>query len=772
MSTPIHTPDQLNSDQDNAQHPSNDLLQAYNLGQLTAAEAVAIESHISECEPCCDTIISLSSEDTFIDCLRDAQLPSPDQTTDHSSEATRANGAAETIPPELANHDRYEVTRLIGRGGMGVVYRARHRRMDRTVAVKVLHGGLIRKPEAVDRFHREVKAAAKLAHRHIVTAHDADQAGDFHFMVMEFVDGTDLAQLVRQRGPLPVDEACHYVQQVALGLQHANERGMVHRDIKPHNLMVTPDGTVKILDFGLASLAPMSIADEDTVESRSDLTIAGSVLGTPDFISPEQSLDARDADIRSDLYSLGATFYFLLSGKPPFPDGNVAEKLAQHASGRPAPLQPVRPDVPVELVNVINKLLDKDPQRRYQSPRELADALSPLISITHSGPETSVAASIPSGKRSISRSVFLGWMSFLATSFALIVFALLPRGDEKLLLGLASLATPEQGALPLHLASPSEVPSAWYSISGSALNGKHAAVWDLGKSRIVLLGQETKATSESVGSLYLRIAGPSDKRQLSYTDEAFENDGKPYFENEYADGVARCRFYNFHFQLTKQRLTYGNQEYEWNVPGKPGVLILINTETGQVTTCEMKQRSKRGPVNGVIPLATRKNPNIVQSSNTKKEVPKKPAAAPEQPLPTSQIGAVSQAIHQHYVDKYALYAAFVNQHNMTRMLDRENRRQISQLAINSPVSKVINSFPGKPLYTFSEATKTGADEVTITSIDLYQQRDGSCRLAYRQMTRKKNPNEPVAVSQPLSKSQAEKIAQQAISDFKKTRTPQ
>ena len=262
---------------------------------------------------------------------------------------------------------------------MGDVYKARHRKMERTVALKVINRGLVRKAEAVDRFHREVKAAAQLSHPNIVTAYDADQAGDFHFMVMEYVDGVDLSQTVKDRGALPVAEACDYIRQTAIGLQHAHERGMVHRDIKPHNLMVTKDGTVKILDFGLASLAPESLSDADTGEARGDLTSAGAIMGTPDFISPEQAEDARQADIRSDIYSLGATLYYLLSGRVPFDDGSVMHKLKSHAQVEPAPLNSVRDDVPHELVAIASKMMAKDPDERYLTPREVADALESFL---------------------------------------------------------------------------------------------------------------------------------------------------------------------------------------------------------------------------------------------------------------------------------------------------------------------------------------------------------------------------------------------------------
>lgn len=179
------------------------------------------------------------------------------------------------------------------------------------MALKVINRELLQKAEVVNRFHREVKTAAQFAHPNIVTSYDSDQAGDLHLLVMEYVDGVDLSQMVKDQGALSIAEACDYIRQAATGLQHAHKRNMVHRDIKPHNLMVTAEGIVKILDFGLALLAPESISSHDAVGPRADLTVAGAIMGTPDFISPEQAHDARRVDIRSDIYSLGATLYYL-----------------------------------------------------------------------------------------------------------------------------------------------------------------------------------------------------------------------------------------------------------------------------------------------------------------------------------------------------------------------------------------------------------------------------------------------------------------------------
>jgi len=282
-------------------HPTNTELSAFALGDLPLELAERVEQHVSECDTCCETIVALSSEDTFMGQLQKAR-------TDSQRSAMSAGESLDEVPQPLQVHSRYEIQELVGRGGMGRVYKARHKMMDRAVALKVIHREWVRKQEAIDRFRREMKSAASLSHPNIVTAFDAEQADDLHFLVMEYVDGIDLAQTVRQNGPLSVEEACEFVRQAAEGLQHAHDQGMVHRDIKPHNLIVTKDNVVKILDFGLASLAPQASADEPIGEDTdANLTIAGAIMGTPDFISPEQAEDAHKVDGRSDIYSLGMT---------------------------------------------------------------------------------------------------------------------------------------------------------------------------------------------------------------------------------------------------------------------------------------------------------------------------------------------------------------------------------------------------------------------------------------------------------------------------------
>jgi serine/threonine protein kinase len=301
------------------------------------------------------------------------------------------------VPAELVGHPRYRVRRLIGRGGMGDVYEAEHRVMERSVALKVINHAYTANAAAVERFRREVRAAARLAHPNIVTAHDAEHAGDTLFLVTEYVEGVSLGRLVRERGPLPVAEACDYIRQAALGLQHAHERGMVHRDVKPENLMLTvrsdrihavvgtqPDesghyerGTVKILDFGLAVL---------TVERGDGLTAEHAIMGTPEYMAPEQAENSHAADIRSDIYSLGCTLYVLLTGNVPYPAETPLLKILAHRD-RPLPsLRKARLDVPPELAAVVARMMAKKPKDRYQTPGEVAATLEPFTRVSPAFP--------------------------------------------------------------------------------------------------------------------------------------------------------------------------------------------------------------------------------------------------------------------------------------------------------------------------------------------------------------------------------------------------
>ncbi len=283
---------------------------------------------------------------------------------------------------------QYRLLEELGRGGMGHVYKAVHTIMERVVAVKVILPELVENPLALEWFRREVKAATQLVHPNIVMAYDANEAGGVHFLVMEYVDGTNLDALVRRQGPPPLPRACELVRQAALGLQHAHEKGMVHRDVKPANLLIPRESLgggagggplVKLVDFGLARLHKQSAGETIAVKTESGL------LGTPDYIAPEQCRDIHAADIRSDLYSLGCTLYFVLTGRPPF-DGEVAmEKLVKHLMDEPLPVEQLRPDVPAALGGIVRRLMAKRPEHRYQAPADLAEALAPWCTAPRNG---------------------------------------------------------------------------------------------------------------------------------------------------------------------------------------------------------------------------------------------------------------------------------------------------------------------------------------------------------------------------------------------------
>jgi serine/threonine protein kinase len=284
----------------------------------------------------------------------------------------------------------YRILERLGRGGTGSVFKAVHTGMRRVVALKIVKPKKAGDEAELHLFQREVRATAQLDHPNIVRVYDADQARGVYFLVTEFVDGPDLERLVRLRGPLPVGLACDLIRQAATGLQYAHDRGMVHRDIKPANLLVanapgwkssshpgdalpvtSPVPLVKILDFGLARYRQPQ-GDASTIAVRLD-----NVAGTPDYVSPEQAQNIHAADIRSDLYSLGCTFYFALTGRVPFPGQTAMEKYVKHLTEEPEPLRRLRPDVPAPVAAIVRRLMAKAPAERFQMPAELAAALRP-----------------------------------------------------------------------------------------------------------------------------------------------------------------------------------------------------------------------------------------------------------------------------------------------------------------------------------------------------------------------------------------------------------
>ncbi len=271
----------------------------------------------------------------------------------------------------------YRILDKLGEGGMGQVLKAFHTGMERTVALKVIAKDRVADPTAIARFQREVRAVATLSHHNIVVAFDVNQVGQTPFLAMEYVDGIDLSRLVRQSGPLPIARACDYVRQAALGLQHAHEKGLVHRDIKPGNLVVArphPDEPpiIKILDFGLARF-------ESESPHKGRLTRLGGVIGTVDYIAPEQAQNPLTADIRADIFSLGCTLYYLLTGTAPFGGNGAAERITARVLGNAPSVRRNRPEISPFLDLVLAKMMARNPEDRYQTPGELAMALEPHI---------------------------------------------------------------------------------------------------------------------------------------------------------------------------------------------------------------------------------------------------------------------------------------------------------------------------------------------------------------------------------------------------------
>jgi serine/threonine-protein kinase len=377
-----------------------------------------------------------------MDALRQHDLLSPQQLAQLPHLSQGRSGSARAFAKVLLQHgwlSVYQVNQLLmgrareltigpyfvidklGQGGLSSVFKGRHREHGNIVAIKMIKPEVFASPEGRQQFLQEVEAMARLDHPNIVQFCDADQFRDTFYFAMEYVEGTDLGKVVRLSGALPVHEACDYIRQAALGLQHAYERNLIHRDIKPVNLFLThvtqdpplataafatrrdPAGgaiekatvklkpLIKILDWGLASLRnPKGIAGDETV--------ATSVVGTADYLSPEQARNANAVDIRGDIYSLGCTLYFLLTGQPPFANGTLMQKILQHQQNEPMPVDVFRMDVPEGVIAILKRMLMKQPEERYQTPASVALALFPF---TRCNPDASRSGSFAAPKANL-----------------------------------------------------------------------------------------------------------------------------------------------------------------------------------------------------------------------------------------------------------------------------------------------------------------------------------------------------------------------------------
>jgi serine/threonine protein kinase len=392
-------------------HPSAQELSAFSVGKLPEATANAVAGHLEKC-PACRKALESFPADSFLGKVR--AKPGVSSLPVRAGNAPRVENIAlspaplKNLPPDLANYAKYRFLRELGRGGMGVVYQAEQTVMGRTVAVKVINPSVLAHPDALPRFQAEVRAAAKLDHPNIVRAHDAEQVGSMHLLVMEYIEGTSLADLVAKNGPQPIAHACHYIRQAALGLQHAFEQGMVHRDIKPQNLMVNPRGQVKVLDFGLARMR--------SERKGVGLTQVDAFMGTQEYVAPEQANDARSADTWADIYSLGCTLFFLLTGRPPFQGDTAVKLIFAHLKKEPPALHEVRADVPPELSAVVARMLAKDPARRCQTPIDVAQELASFVKAGSKRPAIGVSSPAPGVSSPAMGTAIATWRSGISTS--------------------------------------------------------------------------------------------------------------------------------------------------------------------------------------------------------------------------------------------------------------------------------------------------------------------------------------------------------------------
>ncbi len=371
--------------------PDKEKLFGYVTGTIPPEEAEEVAVHVDSCGACEQTVAALEGlSDTMISALRrpapvDAFAEEPQcaevrEQLRYQMERPTTSADVPQPPPSATPSRRqhelgdYVLLKKLGQGGMGTVYQARHTHLKRIVALKVLPKECLGNEQAVARFQREMEAVGRLDHPHIVRAMDAREVDGIRFLVMEYLDGLDLSEVVQRSGALRIPDACESIRQAAVGLQCAQEHGLVHRDIKPSNLMLTTEGQVKVLDLGLAQI-------QETASLDGNLTGVGQIMGTPDYISPEQALESHTVDIRTDIYSLGCSLYYLLSGYPPFhgPQYDTPlKKVTGHIRDTIRPIEQLRTEIPRPIRVLLQRMLMKDPEQRVAGPSEVIDALAPF----------------------------------------------------------------------------------------------------------------------------------------------------------------------------------------------------------------------------------------------------------------------------------------------------------------------------------------------------------------------------------------------------------
>jgi RND family efflux transporter MFP subunit len=375
--------------------PSREELMNYVVGKLDDDASDALANHLDSCPDCQAELATLPDpDDTLIARLRGPIPPDPfweepgcDRAVARAMTIMENEAAATDLPRQLGE---YQLIERLGSGGMGTVYKARQGRLERIVALKILSGGRTGNPRAIVRFEREMKAIGQLDHPNIVRAYDAREIDGTLVLIMELVDGLDLAEIVRRCGPLAVPEACELVRQTAVALQCAHEHGLVHRDIKPSNVMLARSGItqsglapsceVKLLDLGLARFYAEGVSPGAAGAAGEETTGTGQAMGTADYMAPEQATDSRAVDIRADIYSLGCTLYKLLTGRAPFsgPEYRTAlDKMNAHVHRPPPPVRQFASQAPEGLCTTLDRMLAKNPDDRFATPAEVAESLVP-----------------------------------------------------------------------------------------------------------------------------------------------------------------------------------------------------------------------------------------------------------------------------------------------------------------------------------------------------------------------------------------------------------
>jgi serine/threonine protein kinase len=361
------------------QHPSDETLSGLAKNLLAPDDTVVVQQHVSRCKRCQSVMDEFRMENSIGNSVatepskltEPVPSPSPKNVASKQTEP-KPDKQTVSIPIELRDHPQYKVLSLIGRGGMGNVFLVEHKLTARKEVLKVIHSHLLSREDVRVRFKREIQSAAKLNHPNVVQTLTAIEEGSMIGLVMEYVKGESLSSMVNRVGPLPIDRAREIIKQIAMGLDHANQQNMVHRDIKPQNVLVSKEGDefrVRILDFGLAKTTGMAAAS-------SELTMDGAIIGTPNYMAPEQAINPSLADIRSDIYSLGCTWFFLLTGRSPFEADSPLAIMNAHQNTAPPPVHSLRLGVPYETEQILSRMLAKNPDDRFQSPAELIAALA------------------------------------------------------------------------------------------------------------------------------------------------------------------------------------------------------------------------------------------------------------------------------------------------------------------------------------------------------------------------------------------------------------